>query len=60
MRVYYMVNCFEEGRDYFYHIGCFNKEQREALDRGEVVEKDGNRFWITTDEFGRPEPREEV
>lgn len=58
MRTYYMVNGFEEGLGYFYNLGRFTKEEREKLDNGEVVEKNDNRFWITTDEMGRPEPKE--
>ena len=54
---YYMVNGFDEHKEYFYRIGLFNERQREALDRGEVVEKNGDRFWITDDEFGRPQKR---
>lgn len=42
----YFINGFAERRGYFLSVGSFTEEEKERLEKGEVVEKNGNSFWI--------------
>jgi len=50
MKVAYMINGWEESKDYFFDIGRFTEEEKETLEMGEIVSKNGNEFWITVKE----------
>lgn len=41
----YYINGFREGKSYFYSFG-FTESERESLERGEIVKKGDNEFWI--------------
>lgn len=45
----YYINWFEESRNYFMSFG-FTEKEMEKLNRGEDVKRDGNTFWIVTEE----------
>ena len=42
----YFINGWEESRSYFYDIGRFTDLEKQKLEDGYVVEKDGNTFRI--------------
>lgn len=42
----YYINGWQEGKNYFYDIGRFTEEEKEKLQNGETIEKDGNTFRI--------------
>ena len=42
----FYINGWEESHDYFMRIGRFGKDEIRRMIEGEVIEKDGNRFYI--------------
>lgn len=42
----YFINGWRYGEAYFRSIGHFTAAENELLLAGEVIEKDGNRFWV--------------
>lgn len=45
MRFY--INGWEEGYEYFCRIGRFTRDEWREIRNGEVVSKNGNRFYMT-------------
>lgn len=45
----YYINGWQYGARYFWSVRRFTSEERDRLERGEMVEKDGNTFWIITE-----------
>lgn len=50
MKKRYMINGFEEGKNYFLLLGRFTDSELEQMEDGEVLTKGENRFWIITEE----------
>ena len=49
MKRHYYINGWEESRKYFLSIlGSISASEFAKLENGEVLEKDGNRFYIVT------------
>lgn len=42
----YYINGWRESEKHFYEVGRFTEEEKEALNNGEVVIKNGNEFYI--------------
>ena len=50
MKTRYFINGWQESKSYFYDIGRFTEEEKERLESGEVLEKNGNTFHIEKEE----------
>ena len=42
----FYINGWREGRTHFYSVGHFTEEEKEMLNNGEIVTKNGNEFYI--------------
>lgn len=51
MKEKYFINGWEYGKQYFLSVGGFTLKEKIVLENGGTVTKNGNDFWIITEEW---------